>query len=139
MQVKRIMGIGEQLAGEMRQLILSIDDKELNVDAALNYINSQLQDNAAIGVFDDDNTCHGFVYVEKPNALYPTRGYLMFTCIHPTVKRHDANSVFAILCDWLKEQGADHVWGWTYRNTEVIARIYGFELAKEQQIRKELR
>ena len=133
MEIKRILQIDDDLGQQMLDLIGTINDEDMDVQAFIDLFIASLSEIGVFGAFDGDSL-RAIVYFEPPTAIYPKRGYLYIAAAYPGTPVSVSRDVFDAGCDWIKEKGATYVWGWTSRNPRVVNRIYGFELVQEKQI-----
>ena len=132
--VERVTFIDDSIYNQLRNLLNLIDDEDMDKDAVADMIDPE----EGLFCIFCENVLQGFIYGTAPVTTYPKRAYLFFAALHKSVPRKAANTVFDMLCDWSRDCGATHLWGWTQRDTHVLERLYGFKDASEKQIRKEL-
>ena len=113
LDVRRILKIDDPLViDELYLLTETIEDQELSVDAVVKYMTENLESIGVFGIFDGD-ALRGFIYVEPPVPFYPNRGYLYIVAIDPIVPISVSKKLFTLSNDWLMENGATYLWGWT--------------------------
>ena len=134
MRVERILQIDDDLGQQMLDLIETIDDEDMNVDAFIRYFTSSLNEIGVFGAFDDNGKLCSMVYLEPPTEIYPKRGYLFITVSLPGTRLEVSKAVFNAGNEWVISKGATYLWGWTARSPRAINRLYGFEVCKERQV-----
>ena len=133
MRIERILEINDDLGGQMFDLIETIDDEDMNVDAFIRYFVSSLDTIGVFGAFDGDKL-QAIAYLEPPTEIYPKRAYLFIAAAYPGTPPAVSKELFNVSNQWAIDQGATYLWGWTARNPRALNRLYNFEVCQEKQV-----
>ena len=134
MNIRQIIHLNRLIGIEILGLVDKVDDRELDLTAYWKYLRDQYHRLGLFGAFDDAGRLLGYLHAEPPTPLFPKRGYLYVAATDPQLGREGAQELFRAMKEWLADNGATYLWGWTRRSPRAINRLYGFEVVKERQV-----
>jgi hypothetical protein len=138
MIVKQLHHLNTLVEIEIINLLSLIKDDEFNYEGYLGYLRRNLSKIGVFGLWDEDGELMGMVHFEKPGTWYPERGFIQLAAIYPIVPRSKSIELHTAGEEWVKENGATYVWGWTKRQPRAVRRVYGYSVVKENQMIKGL-